>query len=365
MDLSPVSVNQWDSENWSKLPPEALQTLTLTLSIPINANIYVRQLKGAMTNEVYQCSWDIAAQYCEGSDINAKGDKEEDTQRFKGDKSRNAVLVRVYGKGVENFFDREDEIRTFEAISNAGQGPRLLGLFATGRIEEFLHARTLTPQDLRHPNVSAMIAVKLREFHQLPIGGEHAPQIWKRLRDWLNEAINICSGENLAEFGLHNIRNEIEELENKSSTLNSEVGFCHNDLQYGNILMDNKDGSLTFIDYEYAAYNPVAYDLANHFCEMTADYHTDSPHVLDFSKYPDLQERQRFIREYLRSSDADVNQCQVEKLSSEVDFYGSTSHLLWGLWGLISHHVNGIDFNYIEYARQRFRKFHLSKAIYV
>lgn len=39
-------------------------------------------------------------------------------------------------------------------------------------------------------------------------------------------------------------------------------------------------------DYEYASYNPIAYDLANHFCEMVADYHSDTPHVLDYTKYP-------------------------------------------------------------------------------
>ena len=39
-------------------------------------------------------------------------------------------------------------------------------------------------------------------------------------------------------------------------------------------------------DYEYASYNPIAYDIANHFCEMVADYHSDTPHVLDYSKYP-------------------------------------------------------------------------------
>lgn len=39
-------------------------------------------------------------------------------------------------------------------------------------------------------------------------------------------------------------------------------------------------------DYEYSSYNSVAYDIANHFCEMAADYHTETPHVLDYSKYP-------------------------------------------------------------------------------
>ena len=39
-------------------------------------------------------------------------------------------------------------------------------------------------------------------------------------------------------------------------------------------------------DYEYASYNPIAFDIANHFCEMAANYHSETPHVLDYSKYP-------------------------------------------------------------------------------
>lgn len=39
-------------------------------------------------------------------------------------------------------------------------------------------------------------------------------------------------------------------------------------------------------DYEYASYNPIAFDIANHFCEMAANYHTETPHVLDYRKYP-------------------------------------------------------------------------------
>ena len=73
-------------------------------------------LKGAMTNEVYQINWPIEA-------------------------GTRSVLVRVYGEGVEVFFDRDDEIRTFECMSEHGHGPRLLGRFADGRVEEFIHAK--------------------------------------------------------------------------------------------------------------------------------------------------------------------------------------------------------------------------------
>ena len=100
------------------------------------------------------------------------------------------------------------------------------------------------------------------------------------------------------------------------------VGFCHNDLQYGNMLLlrgagassagasngttgsSGSDGqqaaaaaaaagspgsggggggggdaahSVTLIDYEYSTLNDVAFDVANHFCEWAYDYHGGAP----------------------------------------------------------------------------------------
>jgi choline/ethanolamine kinase len=105
-----------------RLPGEAKEILK---SLAVNwgdvldtSDLQVIPLKGAMTNQVFQIKWPT---------------KMEDVSR--------KVLVRIYGEGVEVFFDREDEIQTFEFISKHGQGPRLLGRFSNGRIEEFIHAR--------------------------------------------------------------------------------------------------------------------------------------------------------------------------------------------------------------------------------
>jgi choline/ethanolamine kinase len=81
-------------------------------------SLQVIPLKGAMTNEVFQINWPTKC----------------------GNLDRKLV-VRIYGEGVEAFFNRDDEIRTFECMSKHGQGPRLLGRFADGRVEEFIHAR--------------------------------------------------------------------------------------------------------------------------------------------------------------------------------------------------------------------------------
>lgn len=94
------------------------------------SNLKVMPLKGAMTNEVYQISWPAF--------------DEEGSRR---------VLVRVYGEGVDIFFNRDEEIRTFECVSKHGHGPRLLGRFPEGRIEEFIHAKVCFYLILSHVNI--------------------------------------------------------------------------------------------------------------------------------------------------------------------------------------------------------------------
>ncbi|XP_048424715.1 probable choline kinase 3 isoform X2 [Pyrus x bretschneideri] len=220
---------------------------------------------------------------------------------------------------------------------------------------------TLSAADLRDPEISAIIAAKLREFHNLDMPGPRNVVLWDRMRNWLNEAKNLCSIKDIQKFGLDTLEEEISMLEKELSQDYQEIGFCHNDLQYGNIMMDEETRLITIIDYEYASYNPVAYDLANHFCEMVANYHSDTPHVLDYRNYPGLEERQKFVRAYLSSADYEPSDAEVEQLVEITEKYTLANHLFWGLWGIISGYVNKIDFDYVEYARQRFQQYWLRK----
>ncbi|KAL3599589.1 hypothetical protein D5086_007507 [Populus alba] len=220
--------------------------------------------------------------------------------------------------------------------------------------------QTLSASDLRNPDMSALIAAKMKEFHGLEMPGPKNISLWDRLRNWLKTAKRLCTPEEAKPFRLDSIEEEISLLEKELSG-DWSIGFCHNDLQYGNIMIDEETRVITIIDYEYASYNPIAFDIANHFCEMTADYHTDTPHILDYSKYPGLDERQRFLRVYLSSSGGQPSDNEVEHLLENVEKYKLASHLFWGLWGIISEHVNEIDFDYMEYARQRFEQYWLRK----
>uniref|UniRef100_A0A0D6R8Q4 Choline kinase N-terminal domain-containing protein n=1 Tax=Araucaria cunninghamii TaxID=56994 RepID=A0A0D6R8Q4_ARACU len=296
--------------------------------------IILKPLNGSMTNRVYECHW-----------------------RWREDNAPKKVLVRIYGHGAKLLFDRESEVRAFERMSQLGQGPRLLGRFPSGRLEEFLNARTLSAPDLRDPNISQKIAVKLHEFHNLDIEGSSHPRLWERLSDWLENSRRLSKPGIIEEFQLNGLQAEITKLKTAISKPGERVGFCHNDLQYGNIMIDEKDGNITLIDYEYATYNPVAFDIANHFCEMMADYHTETPHLLHQKKYPDFAERQRFVECYLKAS-GNEDDCEVEKLIKDIDHYVLASHIHWGLWGILSANVAEIDFDYLGYARERFKLYY-------
>lgn len=335
-----------EEESWKagKLPREAqraLQSLALSWADAIDAkDMEIVALSGGMTNEIFRCSW-------------KKGLEDE--------KPRN-VLVRIYGAESANvFFDREYEIRAFQSISRLGHGPRLLASFPNGRIEEFLNARTLSAPDLKNPEISDKIAAKLWEFHHLEIPGSREPKLWVRLRSWLSKALEVCHDNEIAEFQLDCMEEEIDNLEMMLMD-DQRIGFCHNDLQYANVMFNDDDKSVTLIDYDCSSYDYVAFDIANHFCEMAGNYHSNQPHVLDYNKYPDLEERVRFIKEYLNTSGQTIKDKEVEQILEYIEKYTLVCHIHWSLWSLISGHLNNIEFNFVDYARQRFQQYHLLKA---
>ena len=132
------------------------------------------------------------------------------------------------------------------------------------------------------------------------------------------------------------------------------------------------------VDFEYAAPNPAAFDIANHFHEWTANYHGDTPHILDPTRYPTAEERRNFYRAYLTHTDChldgpasapvpaaapdlseDALASEMEKLEAHVRAWSPASHGMWAIWGVVQarEFVEGKDgepeFDYLGYAQCR------------
>lgn len=65
---------------------------------------------------------------------------------------------------------RELEQRILLALNTAGLGAPVVAVFTNGRVEEFLWAKTLSPEEMCSPRFIPRIAAKLRHMHGLQLG---------------------------------------------------------------------------------------------------------------------------------------------------------------------------------------------------
>ncbi|OQR95728.1 choline/ethanolamine kinase [Achlya hypogyna] len=214
---------------------------------------------------------------------------------------------------------------------------------------------TCTAADLRDPEISVKIAKKFRQFHDVQVDMDRSPRILKNIRKLYADAQTKCTAAGIAvDFAAFGA--DIDALTALLATVESPVVFCHNDLQYGNVMVSSKTNDVVFIDFEYSHYNPRGYDLGNHFSEWCYNYHGDAPHVGDFDKYPTVAEQRAFCAAYLETDGATPE--AVEALRREANAYALATHLFWSLWGFIQATQSTIDFDFTSYATCRWAAFH-------
>jgi thiamine kinase-like enzyme len=185
------------------------------------------------------------------------------------------------------------------------------------------------------------------------------------------------------------------------------IAITHMDCQPLNILIDSScknhsddkskntkeqpsTENIKLIDFEYSGWNPVAADIANTFCE----YCEMSNLCADYDKeYPTVENQEEFFWHYCneyynnnnnKSEDEDVNRrtqslsllphnvlkdrksdewkTYAMALSEEVGRYTLLSHLGWSIWSVLkSKEEDGVDFDYIVYAKHRMDGYEWSK----
>lgn len=116
--------------------------------------------------------------------------------------------------------------------------------------------------------------------------------------------------------------------------------FCHNDLLLGNVIYTKEKNFVTFIDYEYAAFNYQAFDIANHFLEFAGLEN------VDYTKFPEEPLQKDWIRIYLEEFQNEFTENDVNKLFVQVNKFVLLSHLFWGLWALIQTEHSYINFDF-------------------
>ncbi|KAL7189712.1 hypothetical protein ACSBR1_039367 [Camellia fascicularis] len=212
------------------------------------------------------------------------------------------MTVRLYGPNTEYVINRERELQAIRYLSAAGFGAKLLGVFGNGMVQSFINARTLTPPDMRKPKLAAEIAKQLHKFHQVEIPGSKEPQLWNDAFKFFQKASTLTFHDSEKQriyetISFESIHAEVFELKELTGHLDAPVVFAHNDLLSGNLMLNDEEEKLYFIDFEYGSYNYRGFDIGNHFNEYAG-------YDCDYSLYPSKEEQYHFFRHYLEPEKA-------------------------------------------------------------
>ncbi|XP_044301390.1 ethanolamine kinase 2 isoform X2 [Varanus komodoensis] len=324
-----------------------------------------------------------------------------------------AVLVRVYGRKTELIVDRANELRNFQVLQDHGCAPSLYCTFENGYCYEFMPGKALGPEHIRQPNIFRLVAQEMAKMHRIHTNGSlPKPCLWHRLFKYFNivktefsrkashsrlrsllhnqrnlelfiqrlviwnpqlllpqkRCLGYFRGATLPAISLHQevhipslevLEEEICWMKEHLSQLRSPIVFCHNDLLSKNIIYNETEGHVRFIDYEYTGYNYQAYDIGNHFNEFAG------LNEVDYSLYPCKEVQLQWLRYYLqaykklsqedqgggggsksRGWSGGVTEEELESLYGQVNQFALASHFLWACWGLIQAQFSTIDFNF-------------------
>ncbi|KAK1418502.1 hypothetical protein QVD17_27647 [Tagetes erecta] len=270
------------------------------------------------------------------------------------------VTVRIDGPNTEYIINRDRELQAIHHLSAAGFGPKLLGTFENGMVQSFIHARTLDASDMREPKLAAEIAKQLKSFHQVDVPGSKEPQLWNDISKFFKKASHLtfddCKKQNkYKEISFKEVETEIIKLKELAGHLNAPVVFAHNDLLSGNLMLNDDEEKLYFIDFEYGSYSYRGFDIGNHFNEYAG---LDC----DYTLYPSKNEQYHFFRHYLNPEKPnEVSDKDLEALYVESTCYMLVSHLYWALWALIQAKMSPNEFDYLEYFFLRYDEYKRQK----
>lgn len=214
---------------------------------------------------------------------------------------------------------KDEEAKLCFDYGVSGLGAKVYGFFKTqdgtlGRVDEFLDARTLEPEDVENAVIRADIAKALATFHStkfsLPKNG--TGPYYRAVIDGLkkyhkSEKLKKLGNEggvridNLIDYGFEARLAKI--VETLKVSIGGKLGFCIHDVQFMNVLVTNNprqaESKVTLIDFEFVMQNYRAFDIGGHFMQKMFKWFDEENKIANCRKYND-DEKRHFCEEYAK-----------------------------------------------------------------
>ncbi|KAF3916074.1 hypothetical protein ABW21_db0208695 [Orbilia brochopaga] len=200
----------------------------------------------------------------------------------------------------------------------SGLGAKVYGFFMTedgtlGRIDEFLDARNMKPEDVENAVIRADIAKALAMFHAMRSSLTKKPvePFYEAVTNGLNKyhkmdklkALGKEGGVSIDDLIDYDFVTRLKKVVDKLASIGGKVGWCIHDVQYMNILVKNDpqegESKIVLIDFEFVMRNYRAFDIGGHFMQKMFKWFDEESKIADCKKYTE-EERRHFCEEYAK-----------------------------------------------------------------
>lgn len=242
------------------------------------------------------------------------------------------LIVRIPGKGTEDYIDRSVELHNARAAARAGVSAELIwgdaesGIMISRCIDEIV---TMTPESfLQRKGAPARAALAFRKLHQSGETFQFRFELFSMIDDYLKV---LSSKDAELPDGYHEIVEAAEPVKSILSENESALAPCHCDPLCENFLDDGT--RMWIVDWEYSGMNDPMWDLGD--LSVEAGFTADQDREM-MCAYFDGQ-----------ASAAEYGRMVV---------YKAMCDLLWTLWGLIQHADNNPAEDFWAYSVNRFER---------
>lgn len=258
------------------------------------------------------------------------------------------------------------ETLLFYKLGELGMGPKMLGTFDGGRIEEYIVASSMSAKDFAtNENVARALAKVMARYHRIDIPIKRQPwnvdgmikSCYSKFQDAHPELSNCYFDKGtdigrfdalrpVIEFNVIEFNNWISKV---SKLIKTRIVLTHNDSNRSNIMINGSspnldsldlDQRLLLIDCEFSGYSHRGQDIGNAFGMRKWDFAGEK--LASGYEYPNEHDQRIFIESYvedMRSNnhydDWDENGIDsVDHIMMETEFGSICVRFINIVWGL-------------------------------
>ncbi|KAL1884970.1 hypothetical protein Plec18167_001627 [Paecilomyces lecythidis] len=235
------------------------------------------------------------------------------------------VFLKIYGEldgEIEVFKhlvpNKHEETQLCFDYGQSGLGAKVYGFFQTqngilGRVDEFLDARNLEPEDVEDMNIRADIARGLAVFHTMTTQLEKKPiqsyydtvtrELAKyhhmdKLKTLANEG-----GVSMDHLVDYDFGSRLRRVTDKLESIGGKKGWCIHDFQFMNVMVKNNpmqgESKIVLLDFEFVFQNYRALDIGEHFVQKIFQWFDEESKIANCRPYIE-EEKRHFCEEYAR-----------------------------------------------------------------